>query len=494
MLTLSARNRTNAKIQATKIDNMLENIGLMRHVVPKDGNSLFRCISQCVFYTQSSHMIVRKHLLQFANFQTYEFSQMTHLSVRQYEKKIASSDGEFLDLRIAAKVYTINVAFYTDVHPFIPHIIKTPNAVRTLNICLNYEGTYDLVLIKESVVNMSFCQAIIYGILYNGVYKLSNVDYAVNEMLFDRNLKTLKINDKTSLDMRATCTDMKELLKIGITPFPFKVAKSLTYKLYRNTEYDIWLNKKKEKFYGNWNNWQFKQGSKCIVMIDNQEFQCYIQHISGKSAPVEVYVKELGQKMQVDYSQLKLLPVMKQDLENMTGSLTQVNQVSSTDVDGNTFICPFTKQYGTPVPYKNTGFIHRLPVNDILPRQVFPPCYVSQYQQHPSPLMTSIDTSNGRNSMYPWYIPNDSHPFKEHTVLLEPPFNKKEHIVSPSSKLMDSSVKKKESYIQQPMFNTSSICQLHKGSKKTNNDMDLNVYQPLIEQPGLDVPADESQQ
>lgn len=251
MLTLSVRNRSKSKRTPTpKIDELLESIGLMRHVVPRDGNSLFRCISQCVFLTQSCYMIVRRHLLQFSTLQMKDFNQMTQLSVSKYEKKITDTklDGELLDMRIAAKFYNISIAFYVDAHPFMPLIIETPNSVKTLNICLNYEGSYDLVLIKETVLNISLCQAIVYEMLYNNVFKLSGVDFAVKEMLFERNLPPSRSNDRISLEKRATCMDMKELLEFGITPFPFKVAKALTPKLYRNTEYDIWLNNKREKF------------------------------------------------------------------------------------------------------------------------------------------------------------------------------------------------------------------------------------------------------
>lgn len=467
MLTLSTRNRaTKSKIQASSIDFMLDDIGLIRHVVPRDGNSLFRCISQCVFYTQSFHMIVRKHLLQFANFQTSEFSQMTHLSVGEYANKITKFDGELLDLHIAAKVYSINVSFYTEVHPFVPQIIKTPNAARTLNICLNCEGTYDLVLIKESVVNKSFCQAIVYEILYNNVFKLSSVNYAVNEMLFVRNLPPFKINDSTYLDLRATCTDMRILIELGITPFPFKVAKALTHKLYRNTEYDIWINKKREKFHGRLTNWQFNQGSKCIVLIDNQEYLCYIQNISKKSAPVEVYVKDLGQRMFVKYDQLKLFPVVKHDTQKVSGS-------------------PL-------VPYNNARFIHGPSVKGILPGQVFPPCYVNQYHHPPNLPMTSINTSNDTNAMHPWYVPTSPLPKDSRP-------NLQEH-VSPSN-FMDSSLKNStfDKQLLMPQYwhcdqqrCTSCSCQQCESKEETNMVMDFN--QPLIEQPGFDVPAYELQQ
>ncbi|XP_050430263.1 putative bifunctional UDP-N-acetylglucosamine transferase and deubiquitinase ALG13 [Adelges cooleyi] len=467
MLTLSVRNRSKSKRAPTpKIDEQLERIGLMRHVVPRDGNSLFRCISQCVFLTQSCHMVVRQHLLEFSRLQAIEFGKMTQLPAAMYAKKITDTklDGELLDMRVAAKVYRINITFYVDAHPFIPLVVDIPDAVKTLNICLNYEGTYDLVLVKESVENISFCQAVVYEMLYKNVFMLAGVDFAVKEMLFERNLPSSRSNDRLSLEKRATCTDMKELLEIGITPFPFKVAKALTPKLYRNTEYDIWLNSKKEKFYGRWNNWEFKEGSKCLVSIDDHEYDCYIQRIREKNEPVEVYVKDLARKIDVEFDQLRLMPV-EQDVRDLTADggspPVQVGQVSSSTPDepGKATGHSDEKQElshrvdvsaeyhrrDTPRPRRQ----QTTPEMCTMPTQlsghaVHPPpnYYVRHYPPPPLPQMpalplTTLNSSCGNMVQHPWYMPTPPPalpPFKERFVLVEqPPLagNINRHIVSP---------------------------------------------------------------
>lgn len=321
------------------------------------------------------------------------------------QKKITDTkiDGELLDIHIAAKVYKISFAIYLDEFPTMPLSIVTPNSVKTLNLYLNQEGTYDLVLMKESLKTISICQAILYEMLYNHVFKLSNVQFAVTEMLFDRHFACLKITDHASLEKRATCTDMKELLELGITPFPFKVAKALTPKLYRNTEYDIWLNSKKEKFFGKCNNFEFKEGSKCMVVIDNQEYHCYIQHIRGKNEPVEVYVKHLAQKIDVEFNQLKLMSV-EEDVKQSIDSPTEVSQISSTAVGGNGFLFQLNGQCETPFQFNNSCFIQDPETHVIMPGQVFPPSYMNQQQ--------------------PWYmtrhpptLPNETIPFKDQIVM-----------------------------------------------------------------------------
>lgn len=510
MLTLSVRNRSKSKQTSTpKIDELLESIGLMRHVVPRDGNSLFRCISQCVFLTQSCYMIVRRHLLQFSTLQIKEFNQLTQLSVSKYEKKITDTklDGDLLDMHIAAKLYNISIAFYVDAHPFMPFIIETPNSIKTLNICLNYEGSYDLVFLKETVVNISLCQAIVYEMLYNNVFRLSGVDFAVKEMLFERNLPSSRSNDRISLEKRATCTNMKELLEIGITPFPFKVAKALTPKLYRNTEYDIWLNNKREKFYGRWNNFEFKEGSKCMVTIGNQEYHCYIQCIRGKNEPVEVYVKDWAQKICVEFNQLKLIS-LEQDVREMTESPVQVSQTSSTTDERNGFIYQVADQRETPpIQYSNSGFIH-----GYLPYQLFSSCFVDQYQQQSTLPMTSLNSSSRGSVMHPWFIstpppilPNDLGQFKENFVFLESSSNFNKNCVPtyfPPPNLMNNLSKVSDPHVQSmlpPLYcdhqpSSSSRCVQLNNGEESGMVVDSNhAYQPGLEPEFFDVPADEAQ-
>jgi len=507
MLTLSVRNKNKSrKIPTPRIDELLESVGLMRHVVPRDGNSLFRCISQCVFLTQSCHMIVRQQLLQYSTLQTKEFTQMTQLSVDKYTKKVSDTkiDGELLDMRIAAKIYNISIAFYVDSNPFMPFIIETPNAVKTLNICLNYEGTYDLVLAKESVVNISFCQAIIYEMLYNNVFKLSGVDFAVKEMLYDRYLPASKSNDQISLEKRATCTDMKELLECGITPFPFKVAKALTPKLYRNTEYDIWLNNKKEKFYGRWNNWEFKEGSKCMVSIGTQGYHCYIQRIHGKNEPVEVYVKDLAQKIYVDYDKLKLIPVEEDMVDSIDGPI-QVSQMSSTTVDYNHFVFQGPEQYETQFQY--SGFIQGPTIHGIFPGQIFhPSCYVNQYQQQLALPIAPSNLTNSENAIHPWYIStpppilsNDFHLFNEQIILLEPPSNLNKNGISQNfMETLSKSTRPHDQPMLPPLYcdqQSSAPCNcLQCNNVEESVTMDSNhAYQPWLV-PEFDVPTDELHQ
>lgn len=54
--------------------------------------------------------------------------------------------------------------------------------------------------------------------------------------------------EEERLELRDRCTDVKELLELGITPFPYKVAKALDIEVYRNVEFDVWNDYRKGWF------------------------------------------------------------------------------------------------------------------------------------------------------------------------------------------------------------------------------------------------------
>lgn len=174
---------------------------------------------------------------------------------------------------------------------------------------------FDVIYTMDYVKKLADCQAIVYGMLYSDVYKLPDVQYAVERMLHDQEeLTTLPLFDDPSMyktqagdviafdsyhDTNCVLTDPKtchfhnqidfddvvndhkdaitvvnrtddpgrlkifkpidgflydekkscvrQLLDERITPFPYKVAKALDSSIYRNTEFELWSENRKEQ-------------------------------------------------------------------------------------------------------------------------------------------------------------------------------------------------------------------------------------------------------
>lgn len=68
----------------------------------------------------------------------------------------------------------------------------------------------------------------------------------------EKNTSLLRITSALLPDKHISC--VRQLLLAGITPFPYKVAKALDSSIYRNLEFDVWNEVRKELKWSNWYN------------------------------------------------------------------------------------------------------------------------------------------------------------------------------------------------------------------------------------------------
>ncbi|XP_063826536.1 protein ovarian tumor locus-like [Ostrinia nubilalis] len=290
----------------------------------------------------------------------------------------ASEWGSFIEISAMSHLYR---------RDFI--IFEANNGPQT-KICNGYGNTiylfhspetkhFDVVYTKEFITTSSYCQSLVYEILYDGVYQLKDLPYAVDKMLHDKvptnhieyfmsenverrkkqkerakifieattddnkdrnNAVALKCKHHTEDLERASllkeslsifvfnrsliqlenvcmnCLNVnsaKDLLDNGITPFPYKVAKALDPDIYRNIEFDVWSELRRELRYGA----RYSDGStlqvgvKCLVKIEPEQsgpYHCHIQEMRPDGGPCLVFIEELGEKRVVNYDQLEPLP------------------------------------------------------------------------------------------------------------------------------------------------------------------------------------------
>jgi hypothetical protein len=149
--------------------------------------------------------------------------------------------------------------------------------------------------------------AVIYEILYEKVFKLKNVSFAVENML-GKPKKSLQQAGKckpnkeamlsllTNSQKDASLTlDLKVLIDMGIPPFPYKVAKSLSPYVYRNIEYDVCEAVKGSNTENIKRNFLF-EGCKCIIhKRSNYRYYGYVQRLFPEQNKAIVFVEQLGE-------------------------------------------------------------------------------------------------------------------------------------------------------------------------------------------------------
>ncbi|KAJ8716411.1 hypothetical protein PYW07_003038 [Mythimna separata] len=106
----------------------------------------------------------------------------------------------------------------------------------------------------------------------------------------------------------------KDLLDNGITPFPYKVAKALDPDIYRNIEFDVWSELRREMRYGARysDGTTLQVGVKCLCKLQPEQtvpYHCHIQEMRPDGGPCLVFIEELGEKRIVNFEQLEPLPL-----------------------------------------------------------------------------------------------------------------------------------------------------------------------------------------
>ncbi|XP_033606451.1 OTU domain-containing protein 4 isoform X2 [Cryptotermes secundus] len=316
------------------MDQWLESQGYYRKHTARDGSCLFRAVSEQVFYVQAVHQNVRRQCVEFIQKNKLKFQEFLKEPLEDYVVRMLDSRewGGQMEINAMALLYHHDVLVFEEVGRS-PAVATNYGFTKKILLCLSSDNHYDSVYPKLFIMKAAFCQSLVYEVLYKNVFQLPDVNYAVNKMLHDKTNRVQKErvmnedrfiscgsfgfsmeisleSNKDYKDHEDTNVNVKELLAQGATPFPYKVAKALDPNIYRNIEFDIWNDFRKEMKFG-WyrNNGELQVGVKCLVKLNpDRSFHAHIQEMSPDRGPVIVFVEELGEKCTVPYDNLEPLP------------------------------------------------------------------------------------------------------------------------------------------------------------------------------------------
>ncbi|XP_039754954.1 protein ovarian tumor locus-like [Pararge aegeria] len=368
--------------RSSEPDRWLDEMGFFRKHTARDASCLFRAVSENIYNTQRYFHKVRLDCVHFMASQRHLFEGSLNCSFENYLKEIANASewGGLIEISAMSHLYRRDF------------VIFEANKGPQTKICNGYGETiyvfyspdtkhFDAVYTKEFINASSFCQSLVYEVLYDGVYQLKDLPYAVEKMLHDkvpsnhieyfmsenverrkkqkerakifieasneedkdRNNNTLALKckhhtedlerasllkesmsifvfNRSLIQLENVCMNClnvnsaKDLLDNGITPFPYKVAKALDPDIYRNIEFDVWSELRREMRFGAryCDGTTLQVGVKCLCKLQPEQsvpYQCHIQEMSPDGGPCLVFIEELGEKRVVDFDQLEPLPV-----------------------------------------------------------------------------------------------------------------------------------------------------------------------------------------
>ncbi|XP_038603628.1 putative bifunctional UDP-N-acetylglucosamine transferase and deubiquitinase ALG13 [Tachyglossus aculeatus] len=321
------------------MDDYLATLGLYRKLTAKDASCLFRAISEQLFCCQIHHMEVRKACVSFMKENQHDFQCYVEGSFEKYLERLGDpkeSAGQ-LEIRALSLIYNRDFILYR--YPGKPPTYATDNGCGDkILLCCSSNGHYDSVYTKQFQTDAAICQAVLYEILYKDVFDVDEEELKTALETFrngakkNRNSASTGSEDaftdsKNSPENRledwgcsSTVENVPDKYKQGAEAklpenptkmhFPFKVLKALDPEIYRNVEFDVWLDSRKELqkteymvFAGR----QYYLGDKCQVRLEpaGRYYNAHIQEVGSDNNSATVFIEELAEKHVVPLANLK---------------------------------------------------------------------------------------------------------------------------------------------------------------------------------------------
>ncbi|XP_075576715.1 UDP-N-acetylglucosamine transferase subunit ALG13-like [Pelecanus crispus] len=328
------------------MDEYLGSLGLYRKMTAKDASCLFRAVSEQLFSSQIHHMDVRKACVLFMRQHQHKFESYVEGSFEKYLERLGDPKESAGQLEMSALSVMYKRDFILYRYPGKPPTYATDNAFGgKILLCCSSNGHYDSVYTKQFQENAAICQAVLYEILYKDVFGMDEEELrSAVEVFRSGSKKNRNSGSVGSEDANFDCLHEKvsrhpsekrvdnwegndtdnpqeDKFKQGIEeekppenpskmPVPYKVLKALDPEIYRNVEFDVWLDSRKELqktdymvFAGR----QYYLGDKCQVRLEpgGKYYNAHIQEVGQDGNTLTVFVEELAEKHIVPLANLK---------------------------------------------------------------------------------------------------------------------------------------------------------------------------------------------
>lgn len=327
------------------MDEYLGSLGLYRKLTAKDASCLFRAVSEQLFYCQIHHNEIRKICVSYMRKNEKLFDSYVEGPFEKYLERLEDPKESAGQLEITALSIIFNQNFILYKSPGKPPTYATDlNCDGKIMLCCSTNGHYDSVFTKTFQTTAAICQAVLYECLYRDVFGVDERELIAAVELFrsgtkknrnsastgseDANYDCIAEHSKASADGRQEEWERKEadspteeknkqsMEEVKLTenpnkmPFPYKVLKALDPEIYRNVEFDVWLDSRKElqkTEYMVYAGRHYCLGDKCQVRLEpgGRYYNAHIQEVGQDTNSVTVFIEELAEKHIVPLVNLK---------------------------------------------------------------------------------------------------------------------------------------------------------------------------------------------
>ncbi|NXM77734.1 OTUD4 protein, partial [Serilophus lunatus] len=316
------------------MDRSLRSQGLYRKKVAKDGSCLFRAVAEQVLHSQSRHIEVRMACVDYLRRNREKFEAFIEGPFEEYLKSLENPQEWVGQVEISALslMYKKDFIIYQEPNASPSRVTENGFSDKVL-LCFSNGNHYDIVYPIEYSEKAALCQSLLYELLYEKVFDMdvkkiitelsavggteeSNGSSEVSASDSDDDGYRSKATTASDMNGMKSLSGNKHLESSGnpaLLVLPKKVLKSLNPLVYRNIEYDVWLQSKWDQQKQDFSiaaGMQYSLGDKCKVRLDHNGkfYNAHIQDVCSENGPVVVFVEELGAKHTVSLKSLKPLP------------------------------------------------------------------------------------------------------------------------------------------------------------------------------------------
>ncbi|XP_074085306.1 OTU domain-containing protein 4 [Macrotis lagotis] len=312
---------------ATPMDAYLRSLGLCRKLVAKDGSCLFRAVAEQVLHSQSRHVEVRMACIHYLRENREKFEAFIEGSFEEYLKRLENPQEWVGQVEISALslMYRKDFVIYQEPNAAPSHVTEN-NFPEKVLLCFSNGNHYDIVYPIKYKDSSAMCQSLLYELLYEKVFNtdvskiLMGLEPSVE--VVEENIANNEISDSEEESCKGKATTVNDMNgfkslsgnqhlknngKSACLPISRKVLKSLNPTVYRNVEYEIWLQSKQaqqKRDYSIAAGLQYAVGDKCRGNLDhNGKFQNTETQERSENGPV--FVEELGVRRSSSLKSLK---------------------------------------------------------------------------------------------------------------------------------------------------------------------------------------------
>ncbi|XP_075209744.1 LOW QUALITY PROTEIN: putative bifunctional UDP-N-acetylglucosamine transferase and deubiquitinase ALG13 [Chanos chanos] len=320
------------------MDEYLASIGLYRKMMARDASCLFRAVSEQLYYSQNYHLKIRKDCVNFMRANRCNFEPFVEGSFEKYLERLEDPQETAGQVAIKALSLLYRRCFVIYRSPGKPptEITEEDSLPKILLGCSN-NGHYDLVYPRSYPADAAMCQSLLYELLYTRVFGIEEEELQVSLEMFRgggrrcRNSMSV-CSEEAGYDtpddrghreeweiggsvlsedkVRLNHEEPKVLDGPAKLTLPYKALKALDPEVYRNVDFDVWHDSRKEMQktdYMVFGGRQYFLGDKCQVRLDpkGKYYNAFIQEVGTHTSAVTVFIEELGEKHLVSLTNLK---------------------------------------------------------------------------------------------------------------------------------------------------------------------------------------------